>query len=408
MALRKSVRVSAGFLSVSACMVSLSASFSVDAALSGGRYLTPAETVELLGSQLEITYYNGSENVVTTASYIGSDTAYNVESFQSSDYLQNGLVTCVYSFTGSVVNDPSYVAVNFTPNYGLFDVDQFYTVIGCSASNYGGISNATYQTPQWIWNVGGQRTVYEGRADYGLLYRVPLAHDLAYGTDFCYVEASFSGQSRISAISERALFSFATDSDGTYYIAVGCPYITFDGYGSAASTSATTATTGNGGGTVDMRETNGILGTISQTLSGIGDSILNGIAAIFVPRDDFVQHRIDSINQRFDVFRSISQTWDTVKGAIQAQNWANAPTVTVNMKNRSESGYGFDYGGTSVVLDMSWYKDYKPLCDTIISAFLWLFFIWRLYARLPDIISGAGMVYMKMDDMPNRMKDEKG
>ncbi len=43
-------------------------------------------------------------------------------------------------------------------------------------------------------------------------------------------------------------------------------------------------------------------------------------------------------------------------------------------------------------MDLSWYSRYKPMGDTIITAFVYGFFIWRFYCRLPELIRGAGII----------------
>ena len=101
-------------------LVSLTAFSSVSinaaAALSGGKYLTPSETVAILGNSLEITYYDGSDYQTTTAVYVGADVAGGVDTmYQQTDYLQSGLATIIYKFSGSVVNDPNYISVDFNP-----------------------------------------------------------------------------------------------------------------------------------------------------------------------------------------------------------------------------------------------------------------------------------------------------
>lgn len=86
---------------------------------------------------------------------------------------------------------------------------------------------------------------------------------------------------------------------------------------------------------------------------------------------------------------------DNIKGAfddillVLDDTTEEIPKITINLDN-VESKY--NYGDTALVLDMSWYGRYKPFVDTIIIAFSYLGFIWLVFKRLPDIISGAGMI----------------
>ena len=44
-------------------------------------------------------------------------------------------------------------------------------------------------------------------------------------------------------------------------------------------------------------------------------------------------------------------------------------------------------------MDLSWYAPYKNYGDTIIAGFIYVFFLWRIFINLPNIISGgAGSV----------------
>lgn len=48
------------------------------------------------------------------------------------------------------------------------------------------------------------------------------------------------------------------------------------------------------------------------------------------------------------------------------------------------------FSGQVKVLDLSWYEPYREYGDAIICMFAYLSFLWNIFIRLPDIISGAG------------------
>lgn len=76
-----------------------------------------------------------------------------------------------------------------------------------------------------------------------------------------------------------------------------------------------------------------------------------------------------------------------------------APNITADL-SAAASPYGHVYGtGEITVLDLSWYTPYKPTVDKLISGFLWIAFLWGLFKRAPDIISGAGITENKIDDL---------
>lgn len=65
------------------------------------------------------------------------------------------------------------------------------------------------------------------------------------------------------------------------------------------------------------------------------------------------------------------------------ENLTVSPSITINVPNNST-------GVSSVtVLDLSWYTPYKQYGDMVITAFVYLFFIIRLWRRVPAIINGV-------------------
>jgi len=77
-----------------------------------------------------------------------------------------------------------------------------------------------------------------------------------------------------------------------------------------------------------------------------------------------------------------------------------APYIPVNL-SAAQSHYGFNYGGEVGFLDLSWYAPYKHTVDNILSGFLWLFFMWKLFSKLPGIIGGSSMDSSKLEDIDN-------
>lgn len=241
------------------------------AALAGGRYLTPSETVEVLGNTLKVTYFNGTDTTETDAVYVGADTVGYLEGIHVTDYLQSGLATVVYSFSGNVINNPSYIAVEFPAEFAILETEQVYTVAGITASG-SGISNDVYQAPQWVWTMAGARQVFEGRHDYGMHYRTELSYNFANGEQFDYIPVSWIHQGETSAFSQRLYFSYASAAqDGKYYIAIGVPYITASG--DIDTVTGTTGTNPDGSINVDLSETNGLLGGIAGILADIKESL---------------------------------------------------------------------------------------------------------------------------------------
>lgn len=117
------------------------------------------------------------------------------------------------------------------------------------------------------------------------------------------------------------------------------------------------------------------------------------------------------IVEKFGFLRDVYTIGETLFAAVAADSSAayslrsgggimtdGVPSITVDL-GAADSAYGITYGGVVPVLDLSWYAEYKPTVDNIISGFLWLLFLWGVFKQAPNIISGAGMVSNKGADL---------
>ena len=125
------------------------------------------------------------------------------------------------------------------------------------------------------------------------------------------------------------------------------------------------------------------LTSIWEAICSIPTLILDGITAIFVPSEDFVTTKVEALRERFSWIEPILGYGDYIK----AQFIDPVPPVVYVHLGDAEGSY--NYGGTVIFLDMSWYERYKSQGDAIISGFLWALFAWRMYVKLPGIINGV-------------------
>lgn len=71
----------------------------------------------------------------------------------------------------------------------------------------------------------------------------------------------------------------------------------------------------------------------------------------------------------------------------------NVGTDGINMK--FDSKY---VNGTYRIVDVSWYKPYKPFADTVICGFAYVGFAFHMFIKLSSIIRGAGSAYSVYSD----------
>lgn len=113
--------------------------------------------------------------------------------------------------------------------------------------------------------------------------------------------------------------------------------------------------------------------------------ILNGIKAVFVPSEDFLTTKVESLRSRFGFVDSVINTGDAIGAALT--DFETSPPIIYMELSNAESKY--DWGDRAIALDLRWYERYKPTVDQLLSAMLWLWFAWRVFRKLPDIISGV-------------------
>ena len=133
---------------------------------------------------------------------------------------------------------------------------------------------------------------------------------------------------------------------------------------------------------------NTIISSVSSAFQTVGQFILDGITAIFVPDSDFLTEKIDSVKEKFVFIDNISEAFDNVSSLLTDGNEA-IPQMTIDL-SKAESNY--NYGSTVVALDMAWYSRYKPYVDGVIIAFSYISFIFLIFKRAPEIIKGSGAI----------------
>lgn len=103
---------------------------------------------------------------------------------------------------------------------------------------------------------------------------------------------------------------------------------------------------------------------------------------LFVPSEDSINNLVNSVKSHFGFIDTINNTSSMIKDMFNDSS--KLPKVTLTLKDNEW------YNGEITVIDLSWYAPYKEYGDMIISAFIYVFFFWRIFVNLPSIISGAG------------------
>lgn len=126
------------------------------------------------------------------------------------------------------------------------------------------------------------------------------------------------------------------------------------------------------------------LSDILEWIKSIPGQLLSGLEALFVPDMAALADTVLEMRAEYPFFDAILATGQAIGNAISASS--GPPVVYVHLEN--DEGQ-FTYGGTVAVLDMSFYERYKSVGDVVISSFMLLAFAWRVFVKLPGIISGV-------------------
>lgn len=218
------------------------------------------------------------------------------------------------------------------------------------------------------------------------------------------------------------LYPYVTDSDGTFFntlsvqsvrccssgssyissLMIFCPHVGSEPSHSEPVVTTTTDSSSSGGSTiinnnVDMSQTNGLLSNIISGLQSLGQSILSGIEHIFVPEQGYFDNKIAQVKAKFAWYEDIVDAWTEFKTALNNISADSPPSITLSLDNRTFFGQPIGSGsGTALVLD--WMITYRNVIRNLLTAFMWIFFLWRLYCHIPNIISGSGMEVQKTDE----------
>lgn len=127
----------------------------------------------------------------------------------------------------------------------------------------------------------------------------------------------------------------------------------------------------------------GFLDTITGIRS-IPQAIADVLAAIFVPSTDYITAKVEAIRAKFPFMDSIISTGEYIRDSLSGSSGPPAIYVDLTLADGD-----IDYGEKTLLTDFSWYAPYKGTVDSVLGAALWAFFGWRVFLRLPGLISGA-------------------
>ena len=107
---------------------------------------------------------------------------------------------------------------------------------------------------------------------------------------------------------------------------------------------------------------------------------------LFVPSEERLTAIQNTVTDKFAFINSVNNGIGNVQDMMN--NLGNAPKINISIPQSSYTNeMHLD------VVDMTWYAPYKHYGDVIITGFVYIAFIWRIYINLSNIINGnAGRI----------------
>lgn len=130
---------------------------------------------------------------------------------------------------------------------------------------------------------------------------------------------------------------------------------------------------------------------------------------LFIPSQERLEAFPNLVSSKFAFIDSIKYAVNSIKDVLNSTG--NAPIVTVPVGSTQ-----FTDEGEIEVINLNWYKPFKPYGDLIITAFAYAFFGWRIFVAIPGMINGQSgstgesysMVYPTYLSSGNKSLSDKG
>lgn len=104
---------------------------------------------------------------------------------------------------------------------------------------------------------------------------------------------------------------------------------------------------------------------------------------LFVPQEQSINSLIEVVTSKFRFIDSIKIAISSFQDTIS--NIGGAPVMHLTLDETK-----YTEKQEVAVIDMRWYAPFKSYGDVILTGFIYAFFLWRLFIRLPSTIHGIG------------------
>lgn len=312
--------------------------------------MTTQEALQVFGNTISAKYsrYQGGEEDITfTYSGVSQASGYILVNSSQTDFDPSEFVWLVYASPMTYPDPrPAVIQFDISPTYSIIDTNQIHTAIALTTGNNPSPSAATYQSPQWNWNINGSSVTFENQDEDGnglMAYFYGYTFSTANPFYYNYVPMDFSSQSTISAYSYRATF-YGQYADGYYWLMLAVPYISQNASGETGivTTSSGTTTTAPAGSATDLTETNGLISSVISAITNLPSTIASAIRSLFVPEDGFMDDFKDDMQDLLEdhlggLYQAIDLIEDFISSIINVtpHSTFTVPAVTLPLAGAS-------------------------------------------------------------------------
>lgn len=141
----------------------------------------------------------------------------------------------------------------------------------------------------------------------------------------------------------------------------------------------------------------GLEGVISNAVQGV-------MTDVFVPNEAATLEKVGEMQEYFQFKNDVINAINDLKTML----FGITPSPILKIPIGKTTSKKYNYGtGSFIIIDVSWYAPYKQFGDKVILAIAWALFLWRLFLKLPGIISGTEGSIMAADRSYQKYSSEK-
>ena len=103
---------------------------------------------------------------------------------------------------------------------------------------------------------------------------------------------------------------------------------------------------------------------------------------LFIPSQERLTAISDTVNSKFSFITSIKEAINEMQNIFN--NLGTSPKLEIEVGSTK-----WTEKQKLTIIDLSFYKPFKPIGDLMITGFCYLAFVWRILLKLPSIINGT-------------------